>query len=145
MSRFDIHLKYPEQHLLCAKPVFVLHNLLHNRRQEDSGNFFCWTWPMLNCRFHIASFLFQTAHTYLYQYMHMLDCYLRINNAHCFCEIVIGNLLIFFLPCFIFPKRKQMEQRLLVICKTIKKIPKGERFISLLCSLGYCNVIWSLF
>ncbi|KAM5548130.1 dicer-like protein 4 [Rosa sericea] len=35
-KKFDISLKYPEQHLLCAKPVFNLHNLLHNRRQEDS-------------------------------------------------------------------------------------------------------------
>lgn len=36
--RFGIHLKYPEQPLLCAKPLFFLHNLLHNRKREDSGN-----------------------------------------------------------------------------------------------------------
>ncbi|KAL6221580.1 hypothetical protein ACLB2K_004976 [Fragaria x ananassa] len=35
-KKFDISLIYPEQPLLCAKPVFSLHNLLHNRRQEDS-------------------------------------------------------------------------------------------------------------
>ncbi|GMI92533.1 DICER-LIKE 4, dicer-like 4 [Hibiscus trionum] len=31
-----IHLKYPEQPLLHAKPLFKLHNLLHNRKPEDS-------------------------------------------------------------------------------------------------------------
>ncbi|XP_038879795.1 dicer-like protein 4 isoform X2 [Benincasa hispida] len=35
-SKFGIHLKSPEQPLLCAKPLFFLHNLLHNRKQEDS-------------------------------------------------------------------------------------------------------------
>lgn len=33
---FGIQLKYPKQPLLHAKPLFCLHNLLHNRRQEDS-------------------------------------------------------------------------------------------------------------
>ncbi|XP_068345228.1 dicer-like protein 4 [Pyrus communis] len=37
IQKFGIHLKYPEQQLLHAKPLFSLHNLLHNRRQEDSG------------------------------------------------------------------------------------------------------------
>ncbi|XP_022729085.1 dicer-like protein 4 isoform X2 [Durio zibethinus] len=32
----DIHLKHPEQPLLHAKPLFKLHNLLHNRKPEDS-------------------------------------------------------------------------------------------------------------
>ncbi|KAK8581994.1 hypothetical protein V6N12_072193 [Hibiscus sabdariffa] len=32
----DIHLKYPEQPLLHAKPLFKLHNLLHNRKPEES-------------------------------------------------------------------------------------------------------------
>lgn len=36
MTKFGIHLKYPEQPLLCAKPLFFLHNLLHNRKREDS-------------------------------------------------------------------------------------------------------------
>ncbi|KAJ7979648.1 Dicer-like protein [Quillaja saponaria] len=36
IKRFDIHLKYPEQPLLHAKPLFSLRNLLHNRKQEDS-------------------------------------------------------------------------------------------------------------
>ncbi|KAH0970234.1 hypothetical protein GBA52_022390 [Prunus armeniaca] len=37
IKKFHIHLKYPEQQLLHAKPLFCLHNLLHNRKQEDSG------------------------------------------------------------------------------------------------------------
>ncbi|XP_057995567.1 dicer-like protein 4 isoform X2 [Hevea brasiliensis] len=36
IQTFGIQLKYPEQPLLQAKPLFCLHNLLHNRRQEDS-------------------------------------------------------------------------------------------------------------
>ncbi|KAF3452999.1 hypothetical protein FNV43_RR03432 [Rhamnella rubrinervis] len=36
-ERFGIQLKYPQQPLLHAKPLFNLHNLLHNRKQEDSG------------------------------------------------------------------------------------------------------------
>ncbi|XP_054806590.1 dicer-like protein 4 isoform X2 [Prosopis cineraria] len=36
IKRFSIHLKYPKQPLLCAKPLFNLHNLLHNRKQEDT-------------------------------------------------------------------------------------------------------------
>ncbi|XP_048227644.1 dicer-like protein 4 isoform X2 [Ricinus communis] len=36
IQRFGIQLKYPEQPLLQAKPLFSLHNLLHNRRKEDS-------------------------------------------------------------------------------------------------------------
>ncbi|CAN1318513.1 Dicer-like protein 4 [Linum perenne] len=36
ISTFNIHLKYPSQPLLCAKPLFFLHNLLHNRREVDS-------------------------------------------------------------------------------------------------------------
>nr|WOD55120.1 DICER-like protein 4 [Abelmoschus esculentus] len=32
----DVHLKYPEQPLLRAKPLFKLHNLLHNRKPEES-------------------------------------------------------------------------------------------------------------
>ncbi|XP_050382683.1 dicer-like protein 4 isoform X2 [Argentina anserina] len=35
-KKFEILLVYPEQPLLCAKPVFSLHNLLHTRRQEVS-------------------------------------------------------------------------------------------------------------
>ncbi|KAL5774848.1 hypothetical protein ACOSP7_012405 [Xanthoceras sorbifolium] len=35
-ERYNIHLKYPEQPLLHAKPVFHLHNLLHNRKHKDS-------------------------------------------------------------------------------------------------------------
>ncbi|KAL5547660.1 hypothetical protein UlMin_002891 [Ulmus minor] len=35
--KFGIQLKYPEQPLLCAKPLFSLHNLLHTRKQEESG------------------------------------------------------------------------------------------------------------
>nr|AUH15440.1 dicer-like 4 protein [Dimocarpus longan] len=36
IDRYSIHLKYPEQPLLRAKPVFRLHNLLHNRKPVDS-------------------------------------------------------------------------------------------------------------
>ncbi|XP_022134940.1 dicer-like protein 4 isoform X2 [Momordica charantia] len=36
IERFGIHLKYPEQPLLSAKPLFHLHNLLHDRRQGNS-------------------------------------------------------------------------------------------------------------
>ncbi|KAK2646723.1 hypothetical protein Ddye_021918 [Dipteronia dyeriana] len=35
-EKYDIHLKHPEQPLLRAKPMFRLHNLLHNRKHEDS-------------------------------------------------------------------------------------------------------------
>uniref|UniRef100_A0A7N2L0R6 Dicer-like protein 4 n=2 Tax=Quercus lobata TaxID=97700 RepID=A0A7N2L0R6_QUELO len=35
-SRFRVQLKYPEQPLLQAKPLFGLRNLLHNRKPEDS-------------------------------------------------------------------------------------------------------------
>ncbi|KAI4379355.1 hypothetical protein MLD38_005667 [Melastoma candidum] len=35
--KFGIHLKHAEQPLLHAKPLFSLHNLLHKRKQEDSG------------------------------------------------------------------------------------------------------------
>jgi hypothetical protein len=38
--RFGIQLKYPGQPLLHAKPLFSLHNLLLNRRSENSGNYF---------------------------------------------------------------------------------------------------------
>lgn len=38
--RFGVQLKYPEQPLLHAKPLFCLRNLLHNRKPEDSGNYF---------------------------------------------------------------------------------------------------------
>lgn len=34
-EKFGIQLKYPEQPLLQAKPLFSLHNLLHNRRQDE--------------------------------------------------------------------------------------------------------------
>ena len=40
--RFRVQLKYPEQPLLQAKPLFSLRNLLHNRKREDSGNYFIW-------------------------------------------------------------------------------------------------------
>ncbi|CAN0901094.1 Dicer-like protein 4 [Linum grandiflorum] len=36
ITTFDIHLQYPAQPLLCAKPLFLLHNLLHNRRIVES-------------------------------------------------------------------------------------------------------------
>ncbi|TYH69445.1 hypothetical protein ES332_D05G056400v1 [Gossypium tomentosum] len=36
LNMSGIHLKYPEQPLLHAKPLFKLHNLLHNRKPEDS-------------------------------------------------------------------------------------------------------------
>ncbi|KAL1372177.1 hypothetical protein HN51_002320 [Arachis hypogaea] len=36
LEKFSIHLKHPEQRLLHAKPVFNLHNLLHNRKYEDT-------------------------------------------------------------------------------------------------------------
>ncbi|KAK4265332.1 hypothetical protein QN277_026397 [Acacia crassicarpa] len=36
IRRFSIHLKYPKQPLLCAKPLFNLRNLLHNRKQEGT-------------------------------------------------------------------------------------------------------------
>lgn len=36
-NRYGIHLKYPEQPLLRAKPLFRLHNLLHDRKCSDSG------------------------------------------------------------------------------------------------------------
>ncbi|XP_050272142.1 dicer-like protein 4 isoform X2 [Quercus robur] len=35
-EKFGVQLKYPEQPLLHAKPLFCLHNLLHNRKPEDS-------------------------------------------------------------------------------------------------------------
>ncbi|KAE8653040.1 hypothetical protein Csa_019548 [Cucumis sativus] len=35
-TKFGIHLNYPEQPLLRAKPLFLLHNWLHNRKREDS-------------------------------------------------------------------------------------------------------------
>ncbi|XP_024022600.1 dicer-like protein 4 isoform X1 [Morus notabilis] len=37
-EKFDIQLKYPEQPLLQAKPLFSLHNLLHNRGQDESAS-----------------------------------------------------------------------------------------------------------
>ncbi|XP_027192482.1 dicer-like protein 4 isoform X3 [Cicer arietinum] len=36
MEKFSIPLKYPEQPLLHAKPLFNLHNLLHNRNHEHA-------------------------------------------------------------------------------------------------------------
>ncbi|XP_019453233.1 PREDICTED: dicer-like protein 4 isoform X2 [Lupinus angustifolius] len=36
IEKYSIHLKFPEQPLLHAKPLFNLHNLLHNRRLEDT-------------------------------------------------------------------------------------------------------------
>ncbi|XP_062078299.1 dicer-like protein 4 isoform X2 [Humulus lupulus] len=36
VERFGITLKYPEQPFLRAKPLFSLHNLLHNRKNDDS-------------------------------------------------------------------------------------------------------------
>ncbi|XP_050216578.1 dicer-like protein 4 isoform X2 [Mercurialis annua] len=36
IQMFGVQLKYPEQPLLQAKPLFFLHNLLHDRRKEDS-------------------------------------------------------------------------------------------------------------
>ncbi|KAI4335598.1 hypothetical protein L6164_014232 [Bauhinia variegata] len=36
IQKFSIHLKYPYQPLLHAKPLFTLHNLLHNRRNDDT-------------------------------------------------------------------------------------------------------------
>ncbi|KAF7839620.1 dicer-like protein 4 isoform X3 [Senna tora] len=36
IEKFSIHLKYPEQPLLHVKPLFNLHNLLHNRKQDDT-------------------------------------------------------------------------------------------------------------
>ncbi|KAJ0089697.1 hypothetical protein Patl1_14811 [Pistacia atlantica] len=36
IKRYDINLKYPGQPLLHAKPLFRLHNLLHNRKPEDT-------------------------------------------------------------------------------------------------------------
>ncbi|XP_028760714.1 dicer-like protein 4 isoform X2 [Neltuma alba] len=36
IQRFSIHLQYPKQPLLCAKPLFNLRNLLHNRKQEGT-------------------------------------------------------------------------------------------------------------
>ncbi|XP_023928784.1 dicer-like protein 4 isoform X2 [Quercus suber] len=35
-EKFGVQLKYPEQPLLQAKPLFCLRNLLHNRKPEDS-------------------------------------------------------------------------------------------------------------
>ncbi|KAK4604657.1 hypothetical protein RGQ29_012930 [Quercus rubra] len=35
-KKFGVQLKYPEQPLLHAKPLFCLRNLLHNRKPEDS-------------------------------------------------------------------------------------------------------------
>ena len=40
--RFGVQLKHPEQPLLQAKPLFYLRNSLHNRKSEDSGNYFIW-------------------------------------------------------------------------------------------------------
>ncbi|RDY03580.1 Dicer-like protein 4, partial [Mucuna pruriens] len=36
IEKFSIHLKCPEQPLLLVKPLSNLHNLLHNRKQEDA-------------------------------------------------------------------------------------------------------------
>ncbi|MED6180828.1 endoribonuclease Dicer [Stylosanthes scabra] len=36
VEKFSIRLKHPEQPLLRAKPLFNLHNLLHNRKFEDT-------------------------------------------------------------------------------------------------------------
>ncbi|KAJ1385905.1 Ribonuclease III domain [Sesbania bispinosa] len=36
LEKFSIHLKCPEQPLLHVKPLFNLHNLLHNRKHEDT-------------------------------------------------------------------------------------------------------------
>ncbi|XP_043720331.1 endoribonuclease Dicer homolog 4-like isoform X1 [Telopea speciosissima] len=36
LKRLGIHLLYPEQHFLKAKQLFLLHNLLHNRKQENT-------------------------------------------------------------------------------------------------------------
>ncbi|TXG60793.1 hypothetical protein EZV62_012156 [Acer yangbiense] len=59
-EKYDIHLKYPEQPLLRAKPVFRLHNLLHNRKHEDSESheldeYFCDLPPEI-CQLKIIGF-----------------------------------------------------------------------------------------
>ncbi|KAF5749551.1 hypothetical protein HS088_TW04G01520 [Tripterygium wilfordii] len=58
---FGITLKSPEQPLLCAKPLFSLRNLLHNRKQEEDsdvlelGEFFVNLPPEL-CQLKIIGF-----------------------------------------------------------------------------------------
>ncbi|KAE8724485.1 Dicer-like protein 4 [Hibiscus syriacus] len=58
----DIHLKYPEQPLLRAKPLFKLHNLLHNRKPEDSELMFHVLLDYLRLQYDIPELVLQESH-----------------------------------------------------------------------------------